>query len=490
MVAISLAFIMFALSKLSNGHSWGDDFGLYLHVARNIVNGRPYNELNLGAQVPPGFPIILASWSKIFGWTFAHFKIINVLSWTILVLAVFNFCKRVINPIAGLCASIFLFLNPYYFLQQQSILSDLPFAALATIVIIQSFWYLFDIRLDVPTRRTAVSLALIGVLLYAALIVRPAGLPLIPAICCASLIQAVELRADRSRSFESLLIGVLGLIVLGLYFALNNSSAGGAASHILAYLAGDSISVSAILANRIVEEATNLHSLVFLFPFDATNLVLLLAGCAVGAAAFYWLTHDYVFILYVTMYTGLIVLTPWQGGPRYLFPILPFLWIFAFSPFGFVSNRGVQPFFKSRWGAIGLCSMSLILAIAVGVRTNNTFSDFTNYNDDETNNAPTRELIDWISKHTSPTEMICTFKPRAFMFFTERATCHLHPEVIGPLGPWLAQQRASIGVLILRDGWLDFADRLASDSTVMEVFRNKLYVVLRPSDDARNDQRQ
>jgi hypothetical protein len=36
-----VAFAIYAVPQLRNGHNWGDDFGLYLHLADNIREGRP-----------------------------------------------------------------------------------------------------------------------------------------------------------------------------------------------------------------------------------------------------------------------------------------------------------------------------------------------------------------------------------------------------------------------------------------------------------------
>ena len=48
-------FALYAAQQLTNGHNWGDDFGLYLQLADNLRQGRPYNWLNRLITVPPGF---------------------------------------------------------------------------------------------------------------------------------------------------------------------------------------------------------------------------------------------------------------------------------------------------------------------------------------------------------------------------------------------------------------------------------------------------
>src|SRR5262245_14381964 len=47
-------FFAYALTGLQSGHSWGDDFALYLLLAENILEGRKYETLVTGIIVPPG----------------------------------------------------------------------------------------------------------------------------------------------------------------------------------------------------------------------------------------------------------------------------------------------------------------------------------------------------------------------------------------------------------------------------------------------------
>ncbi|MBP9795838.1 MAG: hypothetical protein KBD42_07355, partial [Chitinophagales bacterium] len=60
---------IFSIYTTSEGHVWGDDFAMYLSHARNISEGRAYDDTGLilhefaptysPQNYPPGFPLVL-----------------------------------------------------------------------------------------------------------------------------------------------------------------------------------------------------------------------------------------------------------------------------------------------------------------------------------------------------------------------------------------------------------------------------------------------
>ena len=85
----------FSVYTASPGHVWGDDFAMYLSHARNISEGRAYDDTGLilhefaptysPQNYPPGFPLVLAPVYSITGLDFYKLKIF-IICWFLLLL--------------------------------------------------------------------------------------------------------------------------------------------------------------------------------------------------------------------------------------------------------------------------------------------------------------------------------------------------------------------------------------------------------------------
>ncbi len=115
---------------INDGHNWGGDFAHYILSAKNLLEGRPYNDrilLNMQITYPPGFPFLLMPLIKIFGINFKIFKLLNVVFWYLSIgCAYFLLRKETARDIAVLFCLLLSILSDF-FIYKQNVLSDIPF---------------------------------------------------------------------------------------------------------------------------------------------------------------------------------------------------------------------------------------------------------------------------------------------------------------------------------------------------------------------------
>jgi cytochrome c oxidase subunit 4 len=477
-VVATLLFVCWAYSQLTEGHNWGDDFGLYLQLADNIRHGRPYNELNTLIQVPPGFPMLLAAWKSAFGKSFVALKSMNIAAWVAAAWIACIFARRTLGRLAASCILIAHFLLPAYYYQQQNVLSDLAFAAFVNLLLLRSFLFLSSLRK--PGDMSALSFVSVPATLFCALLIRPAGLPFVGALLAASAFDAWRCRRDRKSVLLAVGMAVAVAATCGVYVMAFGASAGAHLTNAVGSTGGSIVSLIAaathLLHTRALEELTNLGVLFTWYPERGSIGILLFASILVGVVAYLTLTRDFVAPLFLATYVGFILLIPWQQGYRYLLPLVSVILIFIISPAAWLAGfaRGVA----SWWRAvpIALAAACLVFVSAVMVRG---LGAIRGVNDDETSDPRTGALIAWLRENTKPGDELCSFKPRAVMYFAHRSTCFLANDMNQEIGSWLRAEGASYAVLITRPayGYGQLEQRMNTSLAVVEVFRNQDYVV-------------
>tara|TARA_R110001592_G_scaffold5535_2_gene30477 strand:- start:4415 stop:5992 length:1578 start_codon:yes stop_codon:yes gene_type:complete len=131
-----IAIAIFYLLTLRTGHYWGGDFSQYIHHAKNLIEGKPYNDIlyvvNGYAYVspptyPPIFPILLVPIISVFGDSLLAMKIL-VISFFILSLAVIiKLYQHRLNKYSLLLLVLIIGFNPLIWSYKDKILSDFPY---------------------------------------------------------------------------------------------------------------------------------------------------------------------------------------------------------------------------------------------------------------------------------------------------------------------------------------------------------------------------
>jgi hypothetical protein len=319
-----LPFIALALWFAKDGpmHGSSDDYAQYLMHAQALAEGRSYRDIGyiytplnhwLGpATAPPGLPLLLAPVLAIFGPNGIVLRVV-MLSFAIafLLLASGYFARRE-DRLMGLGVLLLSGLSPMMVQNASWVLTDLPFAAFVWVVI------------SIADRRsswTFNTLLLITVIGGFAILIRPIGIALIPALLAYTI---VNYRLHGWKPAAPVVIWFASLVVLGLIVNLQQ------------------ISVLALNPTRIVkwlqETQWGLEHLEFyrltvfyshLYPlpsdvanrvFHAISVVLMLIGLVAWTRRAW---HSMLFLFAISYCVLLLIIPAHQH--RYLWPLFPLL---------------------------------------------------------------------------------------------------------------------------------------------------------------------
>jgi hypothetical protein len=70
LILLLITIADFHTAKIRPGHIWGDDFAMYIHHTRNIVEGRPYAQT--GYLFTPTAPISPRMYPPVFPWLLTY----------------------------------------------------------------------------------------------------------------------------------------------------------------------------------------------------------------------------------------------------------------------------------------------------------------------------------------------------------------------------------------------------------------------------------
>ena len=179
---------IFYLSTIRQGHVWGDDFAMYIHHARNIVEGKAYadtgyvyNPLNvIGPETyPPVFPLLLAPVYRVWGLNLAAMKVEIILLFLLSLLVMYLAFVEELGWLEALAVVALTGFNPRFWGFKENIVSDLPFL----LFVYLSFYFVHKFRQASFSWKTRwLYVALISVSVFLACGTRSIGLVLIPCL--------------------------------------------------------------------------------------------------------------------------------------------------------------------------------------------------------------------------------------------------------------------------------------------------------------------
>ena len=187
---------------LRPGHDWGDDFAQYIHHAKNIATGLPYDQTGyvwnarfpmLGPPTyPPVFPLMLAPVVLTSGLDLSAMKWVVVASFLAALLFVALVFRKWLEPRYLAALLVLLGFNPYFWNLKDNILSDLPF-----FLFVYAALYLIQREPRTGTGKPAVlaDAALLGIACYLAYGTRSLGAVLVPCAILADLVRGRRVRA-------------------------------------------------------------------------------------------------------------------------------------------------------------------------------------------------------------------------------------------------------------------------------------------------------
>jgi hypothetical protein len=409
---IILLIGFFYIKTIREGHNWGGDFSMYIHHAKNIAEGKSYNDTgylynplspSLGPKTyPPVFPLILAPIYVLFGLNLKIMKIVIVLFFLLSLFVIYLNFKNDL-PLKYLILLLIILGPNYYFWNfKDRVLSDIPF-------LFFTYTSLFLIRKMNRFRNYPGKVFLLsifaGISMYLSYGTRSLGIIFLPSLIIYEYLNYKKL----SKPIILALSIFIAFALLQSFLCHNGGS----------YFDQITFDFRIIFKNSILylkNVAGFLNNTHFL-----SLKVLIFFTVSIGAILGFILNlHKNIGIyeIFIFFYISVIIIWPSNQGTRFLIPLLP-LYIYYFLVSFYTFN-------KSKYGKI---SLFLFCAIISGIIVSNVLK----YVEQGFRPIPrgihkqeSLELFNFIKTKTKESEIIIFDKPRILTLFSGRKSSLLH----------------------------------------------------------------
>jgi len=406
LAAVIASVAAFYLLTLREGHSWGDDFALYIHHAKNLVEGRSYSDTGLihnpaypvVGQTPPVFPCLLAPVYYFFGLNLRAMKVEVVLFFVAALLVIAALFRKDLPPLYLLLMIGLIGFNPIFWMNKDLVLSDFPFLFMVYGI------FLLHGKVDSTgssgIRQTSWALAL-GLSLYVAAATRMVGVLFVPCL------WAYDLLRNRRPSRATVLATLVFALLYGIQYAV--------------IPIGGTYFEQSHLTPRDLWENVVFYLLRSVWSSGHRTLAYI---PAVGAWTLVgigykqrWVQRRSIGEIYMVAYLGALMVWSFRDA-RYLYPVLP-LYFFYFC-LGLVEVQ-------RRLGAEGRRWVPLVVAAEVVIYVAKyTTLDFGPFPAGPMKPA-SQDMFRFIRDHTNPQDVLVSIKPRAVSLFTDRAATIFQP---------------------------------------------------------------
>jgi len=412
--SLLVAVGVFHFATVRPGHVWGDDFAMYVHHAKNIVEGRPYADTGYiynpavpvyGPRMyPPVFPLLLAPLYKIFGLNLVPMKLEQVVFFLLTLAAVYLFWQHDLGSEYAPAMLAILGFSPVFWTAKDMVLSDLPFLF---------FFYAAAVLVQRAPRqspgwwRWAV---LIGVVLYLAFGTRSAGISLLAGL---PLYDVLKHRKITRLTIVALLV-CAGLIALQRYSV--GSGVGGYVGH--GYVGQQIRPTVQTVATNLLAYARVLASFWVaatrgMFSFFVLGTVAMLVAAGLYYRFKQGATQGATIVeAFLVPYLAVILLWPFAAGVRIVFPFIP--WMVFLALYGIrCLTANLAPRYSS--AAAG----GLLLMIAVPYTLVYRAMDFGPIRQDS-GLAEFNQLCQAVREDTRADDVLIYFRARALSLYTRR----------------------------------------------------------------------
>lgn len=336
----------------------------YIQLARSILH-LGYNDTFLvgspvHSQYPPGYPLLLAMLGTVFGERVSVFVSASILLSTIALGLFYAMARRRWPADVALLALAVAAVNPSLVYTAGRVASEPLFMALTMLA-------LYCLARTPATGR---SLALATVAIVAASLTRSIGVTLVASM---GLLWLIERRYK-----HVLALGMASAVTIGawLVWTIRAPQKVVGSSYIadFAYRGSSPESPLLVLAHRLVDNAKDyfLHSIPWIMPWPAIpgtpidNALWLLLDVGLGAVGvgLLWRRHRAAAIA-LASYSALLAIWPWPIG-RFLFPMLPLIFLTLFAGAAWVSGRFRSPLLQ--YFPIALGALIIVTALSRNAR--------------------------------------------------------------------------------------------------------------------------
>lgn len=408
-----------SFSLLTRGQTWLDDFAGYLMQAKSILGGTMADFVRQNSftvsqsSYPPGpaayawgFPLLLALVYAVLGMNVLAFQLLNTLFYALFLIVFFALARTRLTEAESLMLTSVLAVSPALLQIHNQIISDIPFLFFSTAAI-----FLID-RFFRQKATLRLSLA-IGATIFAANFMRTNGVVLfIPLLVAQAILlwpqrQNIADLVERSTSIPYLAFGVL-FVTQALIFPNGQDS----------YLSHFSMFSPQRLWENVLYYIS-LPSVTFdQLPGGVIIYPLLLVFVIISI--FSRRSRDLPIHLYSLATVAVFVVWPERQGLRFIFPVLPFLFLFSFDGMKLVVGR-----IKTDWQqATRVVMVGFWAALAVGSLSVSLMAARDNLLANRAINGPfdpvSTQMFKFIHENTPAESVVIFFKPRSMHLFTDR----------------------------------------------------------------------
>ena len=405
-VTIIMTFcFMFIIGAVKYGHSWGDDFSLYIAQAKAICLGNLTNlyEQNKYAMqhsmriigpylYPNGFPLLLSPIFKFLGLNFIAMKFFCSLFLIFSIpLLYFVFLPFVSRRIYLYSLIIIFAFNSEIIAFCDTIQSDLPFL----------FFTLLSFLL-MQKKVNLINQILLGFCIFYSYLTRDIGICLIPAL----IVKRICDVKIRESSQKDILMYLSPILIFGLLILLNTiyMPKGGGNLFELFFHKINYIQIKFFIVYY--------GELITVFLFKKRQLLLLLPIIPFIMLGIIkdWKRHIH-FVVYLLSYFLILFIWPFTQGLRFIIPVLPFIVFFLLKGVYYFLDVLKLPFEKS----------ILLISFFLGFYFSMNYTEinyFRFYYTNESYNPEMQSVYKFIGENVKKDVVIGFFKPRALRLYT------------------------------------------------------------------------
>lgn len=417
LILILLFSLAIGSSTLTRGHEWGDDFASYIMQAQSVLNGKTgefvarntFTIFKSSFQIGPvaypwGYPLILTPMIAIKGIHPLTLKLPGLFFFIGFLICFYLLIKDRLTRTESLrLVSLFAF-NPMFIKFLDQILSDVPFLFFI-------FLGLLLIVKFIPNTWNSITL---GAIIFFAFFIRTTGIILLASYLT---YQALCFFRQPSSRKAIMINSALVTVSFGLLVILTSLIFPNGQGSYFEQLKGLTF---AIFKGNIV---SYFHLFVIFFgtePIWNYIYYALVVFFIIGA----WTYHnvDQPILIFFALYLIAIVFWPEWQGPRFIFPLLPIFFYFAFQGISTVINK-----LPENYRSLGIDASYVFWVVIIGIFlfTSSTRA-YSNLKDDRKINGPfdpySSDVFNYIKEKTPPESVVIFYKPRAMRLFTDRNT--------------------------------------------------------------------
>ena len=417
---------VFSVLSVRNEFCWGDDFAQYILQAKSILSGNfehfafqnsirsEYSTVCVGPTYYPwGFPLLIAPVLAIFGMNFTAFQIYISLFHILFLFSLWILFRNKLNriQILGIIA-IFAF-NPFLFEFKKNLVPEIPFLLFSTLCI-----YLIErilIDKEYILKKDWLSYLLLGVILFVSVFLRTAGVTLVIVYFVAQVF--IYLKTKKTHLVE----WTPYIVLLTLYFIANSFFSSEVSSYKSVFAQAGGISVKSIFEHILYYSV--IPSKFYEIPeFSSIIYGITLPFFFIGLINRF--SKDFLYIIFVVIYTGLILLFPDYGGFRLLLPVAPFYFYFFFI--GLESCPTYTLKIKGKPSNIPSGHIISYFIIIISFLAISYQSVLIQTGKAQPIQGPlstdSKELFSYIVRNTKKDDKIIFWKPRAMILYTDRSS--------------------------------------------------------------------